>query len=102
MGAKLGLRARSAWLQHDAGEDFLSIVSIGDAYRRGFQHRGMLQQSLVDLARRDVLAALDDELLQAAGNEVEAVRVAVAEVAGREPPSGTKGARGRLGILVVT
>ena len=43
---------------------------------------GCLQQRLVDLARRDVLAALDDQLLQPAGDEVEAVGVAVAEVAG--------------------
>ena len=38
---------------------------------------GWLEQRLVDLARRDVLAALDDQLLEAPGDEVEAVRVAI-------------------------
>jgi hypothetical protein len=45
----------------------------------------MLEQRLVDLARRDVLAALDDQFLEAPGDEVEAVGVAVAQVAGRKP-----------------
>ena len=85
MRAQLGLRARDARLQHDAGEDLLPVVAIGNADRRRLEHRGVLQQRLVDLARRDVLAALDDELLQAAGDEVEAVGVAIAEIAGREP-----------------
>ena len=45
----------------------------------------MAQQRLVDLARRDVLAALDDQFLQPPGDEIEAVGVALAEVAGVQP-----------------
>ena len=88
--AMLVLRARRVRLQHDAGEDFLPVFRIGNADRRRLEHRRMPQQRFVDLARRDVLAALDDQLLQPAGDEVEAVGVAIAEVAGREPAAGTQ------------
>ena len=63
-------------------------MRVGNADRRGFEHRRVREQRFVDLARRDVLAALDDELLDAAGDEEEAVVVAVAQVAGAQPAAG--------------
>ena len=61
----------------------------------------MLQQRLVDLARRDVFAAFDDQLLQAAGNEVEPVGVTMAQIAGREPTARIDRFRGPLGRLEI-
>ena len=63
-------------------------MAIGNADRGGVEDRGVPEQHLVDLARRDVLAALDDELLDAAGDEEEAVGIANADVAERNQPSG--------------
>src|SRR5436190_9415331 len=61
--AQRRLVGRESRLQHDACEDVLAIVRIGDADRRCLEHRWMPEQRLVDFARRDVLAALDDQLL---------------------------------------
>ena len=63
---------------------------------------GWREQRLVDLARRDVLAALDDQLLDAAGDEEEAV--ARRDGRGRRCAASRpawKAARGRLLVLVV-
>src|SRR4051794_23190076 len=70
--AQLLLRAMRAGLQHDAGEDLLAVHGVRHADRGAFEHGGMAQQRLVDLAWRNVFAALDDELLQSSGDEVEA------------------------------
>ncbi len=50
----------------------------------------MAVKRLVDLARRDVLAALDDQLLQAAGDEDIAGLVHASEIAGPEPAIGSQ------------
>ena len=68
-------------------------MAVGHADRCGLEHGGVAEQRLVDLARRDVLAALDDQLLDAAGDEEEAVGVAVPQVAGAQPPVGREGWR---------
>ena len=90
-----------AFAQHDAGQDLLTVMAVGHAHRGGVEHRGMAQQRFIDLARGDVLAALDDQLLDAAGDEEEAVGVAVAEVAGAQPAVGGEARGGGVGILVV-
>src|SRR5690242_11884348 len=61
----------------------------------------MREQRLVDFARRDVLAALDDQFLQAAGDEVEAVGIAVAEITCCKPSFGTQRRGGGLRCLVI-
>ena len=48
-------------------------------------HLGMREQHLVDLARRDLLAAAIDHLLQASGQREIAVLVEDALIAGPEP-----------------
>lgn len=45
----------------------------------------MLVQGLVDLARRNVFATLDDEFLDTTGNEKEAVLILHCNVAGMQP-----------------
>ena len=75
-------------------QDLLAVVAVGHAHRGRVEHRRVAQQHLVDLARRDVLAALDDQLLEPAGDEEEAVAVAVPEVAGAQPAVGREGRGG--------
>src|SRR5207247_4607880 len=75
--AKLVFGARRIRLQHDASENVVPVFGVADADRRRLEHRRVPQQRLVDLARRDVLATLDDELLQTAGDELKAVAIAI-------------------------
>jgi hypothetical protein len=56
--------ASSAFAQDHRGQDLLVIVAVGHAHHRGIEHRQMGEQHLVDLARSDVFAALDDPFLQ--------------------------------------
>jgi hypothetical protein len=60
----------------------------------------VLVQHLLDLARVDVVAAADDEVLLAVDDEQVAVVVGVAEVAGVEPAV-LERLRRRLGLVVV-
>ena len=99
--AQLFFRAALAVAHDHARHDVLAVVPIGNADRGGVKHGRMTQQRLIDLARRDVLAALDDQFLDAAGDEVKAIRVAVAEVAGAQPAAGKERTRGGVGILVI-
>src|ERR1700720_3558640 len=94
MRTQFRLIAAGAGFEDDAGEDVLAVIRIGNTDCRGLEHRGMAQQRLVDLARRDVLAALDDQLLAPAGDEIEPVAVPVAEVARGKPAVGGAEPRG--------
>src|SRR5215469_2810624 len=67
MGAQLRHVAARAGLEDHAGEDVLAVELVRNADCRRFENGRMLEQRLVDLAWGDVLAALDDQLLQAAG-----------------------------------
>jgi hypothetical protein len=58
------------------------------------------EQDLLDLARVDVVAAADDQVLLAVDDEQVAVVVAVGEVAGVEPAA-LERLRGLLGLVVV-
>ena len=58
---------RRAFLDDDEGGDVLPVLAIGNADGGSFEDGGMAQQRLVDFTRRDVLAALDDSFLGAAG-----------------------------------
>ena len=53
----------------------------------GVAHAGHVVHDLLDVGRQHVLAAEDDDVLEAAGNEDVALRVDEAEVAGRSQPS---------------
>src|SRR5262249_39585661 len=58
-------RIELAWLRlaDHVGDDHLAPFGIGAADHRDFAHAGMAQQHLLDLARIDVAAARNDEVL---------------------------------------
>ena len=72
-------------VEDDTGLDALAIARARTCERRGLDHVGVGIEGLVDLARGDVFAALDDQLLQAAGDEDVAVLIHAAEIAGAQP-----------------
>src|SRR6266849_6579222 len=61
---------------------FLPIDFIRHPHRGSLENSRMFQQDLVDLDRRDVDAAPDDQILDAAGDANESVRVLDGKVAG--------------------
>jgi hypothetical protein len=63
----------------------LAPVAIGDADHRRVENRRVGVQDILDLARVDVLAATDDDVLAAALHTAIAVLVQAAEVAGSVP-----------------
>ena len=67
---------------HHVAHHLLAVDLVRHADRGGFEHAGMLEHDLVDLQRRDVDAAADDQVLAAAGDADEAVGILDAEVAG--------------------
>src|SRR5215471_17762731 len=101
MGAQLRHVAARAGLEDDASEDVLPIELVRNADCRRLENGGMLEKRLVDLARGDVLATLDDQLLQAAGNEIETVGVAISQISRREPAVRGERLRGKFGRPVV-
>ena len=88
MLAQCCLVGAGAGLEHDGGEYVLTVIFVRDANRRRLQHSGVREQRLINLARGDVFAALDDELLDAAGDEVKAIAVTVPQIAGAQPAVG--------------
>src|SRR6267378_5626452 len=58
-------RARA---QHDEGLDGLAPLLVGHADDRDLGHRGMLEQAVLHLDGRDILAARDDDVLLAVGD----------------------------------
>ncbi len=69
-------------LRHHVADDLFAVDLVRHADRGGLRHAGMLDQDLVDLQRRDVDAAADDQVLGAAGDADEALRILDAEIAG--------------------
>ncbi len=72
-----------AWNHEQRGN--LAQVLVRDADHGAVEHRLKGVDHLLDLGRRDVLAAADDQFLEAAGDGEEAVGVAPGEVAGAIP-----------------
>ena len=66
-GAQLVLGRARALAQHHGRGDILAELLVRHGEGDDLQHRGMIHQHLVDLARRDFLAAAVDDLLQPAG-----------------------------------
>ena len=102
MRAKLHFSQYELRLDDHAGEDFLTVFFVGDADGCALEHRRMSQQRFVDFTRRDVLAALDDQLLQTAGDEIESIGITIAEVARCKPAFGVYGVRCALRCAEVT
>ena len=87
-------RARAEDDERDAG---LAPALVRDADDRGLEHRRVVVEDVLDLGRIDVLAARDDQLLDPAHDPVEALVVALGDVAGqrasrrRTPPRSRRG-----------
>src|SRR5262249_40604064 len=70
--------------EHDQRLDRLAPLLVGDADHRDLRDRGMLEQAVLDLDRRHVLAARDDDVLLAIA-DADVGAVLVATVAGVKP-----------------
>src|ERR1022692_2891465 len=77
-------RGRSR-LDRDGGADLLAQLVMGDPDDSGLGDRRVLVQDLLDLARVDVVAAANDQLLLAVHDEEVAVLVHPGEVTRAEP-----------------
>src|SRR6266568_3683247 len=71
--------------RHHIAHDLLAIDRVRHADGRHFDQLRALHQDAVDLERRDVHAAADDQVLLAAGEAQEAIGIEHAEVAGAIP-----------------
>ena len=74
-----------ALAQHDRGGDVLAQHVMRNRECDRLQDRGVIHQRLVDLARRDFLAAAIDDLLQPPRQGEVALRIDDALIAGAEP-----------------
>ena len=76
------------------------LAAVADHHRLAHVRRDL--EAVLDLRRRDVLAAGgDDHVLLAVGDRQEALLVDRADVAGVEPAVGVDGGGGGVGVLVV-
>ena len=90
-----------ALLELHGGLDLLAQLRVGHAVDGGVGDLGVVHEPLLDLDAVDVLAAPDDHVLLAVGDEEEAVLVEVADVAGVQPAVGVDGLGGGLGLVPV-
>src|SRR4029077_9815602 len=67
---------------NDVAYDFLPVDFIRHAYRRSLENSSVPQQYLIDLCRRDIDAAPDDQILGPARDANEPVRILDGEVTG--------------------
>ena len=82
---KVLLRRLQPVAQDDGRGDILAELAVRQRERHRLQHRGMIHQRFIDLARRDLFAAAIDDLLQPSGDREIAVGVDGALIAGAEP-----------------
>src|SRR5215204_7053240 len=78
----------------------LTPLRVGDRDHRAFEHSGVGGDDLLDLDRRDVLAAGDDDVLLAVADLDVAVGMHDPDVSGVEPAA-VERRRGRSGIVEV-
>src|SRR4051812_12365640 len=79
--------------EHDERLEHLTPIIVRDADHRSIRHRWMCEQYLLDLARINVDAAGNDEVLLAVDKIDVTFLVALGHVAGREPVAAKRGAR---------
>src|SRR4051812_2582784 len=89
-----------AVLEHHKGARRLAPLRVRSRDNGGFEHRRVAVQHVLDLDRRDVLAARDDDVLRAVLDLDITVRVGNGEIAGMEPAAG-EGLLGRDRILQI-
>src|SRR3954453_6261638 len=92
--------ARGALGQRPGGADLLAELLVGHADHRRLDHRRVLVEHLLDLARVDVVAAADDHVLLAVDDEEVPVLVDLRHVAAVEPAV-ADGLRRRVGLAPV-
>ena len=80
----------------------LTEKRIGDAVHVRVRDPGVFAKAILDLLRRDVFAAADDQIFDAAGDPEAAVRVDARLVARAEPPLGVDGRVRGVCVVVVT
>src|SRR4051812_14648551 len=80
------LRTVGGWFDHSAHE--FSAFGVGQPDHGDVTDLGVVEQHVLQLARGDVLALTDDDVLQAPGEAEMAVGTQHADVAGAEPPVG--------------
>ena len=90
---QLGRRHRGARLQHHERLGRLAAILVRHADHRDLGHRRVAVDRLLDRARVHVVAAAQDEVLDAVDDREVAVPVHHADVAGAKPP--VRGERGR-------
>ena len=95
------LRKRNAVGRNDECSRLFAVLLRGAADDRNVLHAGHRAEEVLDFLGRDVLAASDDEILEASGDVVVAVLVHAADVAGVEPAVRVDALRRLLGHLVV-
>ena len=100
VGADLLGRQLLALVEDDRGADLLAPLVVGDADHRRFADLRVLVEHLLDLARVDVVAAADDQVLLAVDDVEVAVLVDAGHVAAVEPAAAHR-LRGRVGALPV-
>ncbi len=74
-----------AGTQADEGDHLLAEARVGPAHDTGHGHVGMGQQHVLDVAREDVEATAQDEVLLAIDDEEVPVGVEVSDVTGVQP-----------------
>src|SRR3546814_4561180 len=87
MVAQFVERQRRARHQHNAGAHDLAHPLVGSCDRRGVDNLRMRKQQRLDFLRRDILAAANDDILLAVGDEQIALGIEPADVAGAVPRS---------------
>ena len=60
--------------QDDRSRDILAQVGIGQRKGHGLGHRRVVEQNLIDLARRDLFSAAVDDLLEPARDDTDTAR----------------------------
>ena len=73
-------------MKNDHGDDPFAPLLVGEADGRRVGDCRMTQQYLLDVGRGNILSALDDDVIDPAGDEQIAVVVQPASVVGGEPP----------------
>ena len=77
-----------ALVEHDHGRHRLAPLLVGHPDHGGVGHGGVHEEHLLDLARREVLPAPDDHVVEPALDEEVALRVEPAPVVGGQPAVG--------------
>jgi hypothetical protein len=84
--------------EHHDGTDNVAVPRIRCSERRRFHDRRMGVQDILDLVRRDGLAAADDDVLDPVGDGESALGIEVAEIACAKPADADRRARQRLAV----